>query len=188
MAIMKLQYNNRTILVPSRDAYVSYIPEEPTPSGINLLPMSSWTIAPKSVSNNTVTVIDDNTLNLYGVGNWNELIYRRYQPEESGTYTFSIKWNAPYGLDFLSPNTSNGYLGVWFDTSLNISRTSGYEGSRSQGILMYTQDISTSLSLEQTGTVNLDSSTNYYVWISLGTLEDYKTQRITFTEMKLEKQ
>jgi len=46
----------------------------------------------------------------------------------------------------------------------------------------------TAISLEQTGTVTLDSSTNYYIWISLGTLEDYKSQIINFTEMKLEKQ
>lgn len=40
--------------------------------GINLLPMSDWTIAPKSVSNNTITVTNNNnnnnTLNIYGVG------------------------------------------------------------------------------------------------------------------------
>lgn len=156
--------------------------------GINLLPMSEWTIAPKSISNNTITVTNNNTLNLYGVGNWNELIYRRYQPEESGTYNFSIKWTAPLGLDFWSPNSSTSYLGVWFDTTLNISRTYTYEGNRSQGITMYREDNSNPITLEQTETVTLDSSTNYYIWISLGTLEDLKTQIITFTEMKLEKQ
>ena len=187
MATMKLQYNNRTILTPNRDSFVAFVPGN---TGINLLPMSTWTIAPKSVSNNTITVTNSNTLNLYGVGNWNELIYRRYQPDESGTYKFSLKWNAPTGLDFWN-NESDAYrrqLGVWFDTSLSISSIAGYEGNRSQGILMYDHDNwGTAISLEQTGTVTLDSSINYYVWISLGTLEDYKTQIITFTEMKLEK-
>jgi len=159
-------------------------------SGINLLPMSAWTIAPKSVSNNTINVTNNNTLNLYGVGNWNELIYRRYQPTESGNYTFSLKWNAPTGLDFWNSNSSDSYrkLGVWFDTSLSINTTNTYEGSRSQGILMYNHDNwGTAISMEQTGTVNLNSNTNYYIWISLGTLEDYKSQIITFTEMKLTK-
>lgn len=184
MATMKLQYNNRTILTPSRDSFVAFVPES---TGINLLPMSDWTIAPKSVSNNTINVTNSNTLNLYGVGGWNELIYRRYQPTESGTYNFNIKWAAPTGLDFWSGSSYQRQLGVWFDTSLNISNDN-YEGNRSQGILMYDHDNwGTAISLEQTGTVTLDSSTNYYIWISLGTLEDYKSQIITFTEMKLEK-
>lgn len=159
--------------------------EKPEPPGISLLPFTNWTIPSKSV--NTVTLSDSNTLNINGIGNWNELIYTRFQPEESGTYNFSIKWSAPNGLDFWSPNSSTSNLGVWFDTSLDPSRTYSYEGNRSQGILMYNYDNTSAISLEQTGTLNLNSSTNYYVWISLGTLEDYKLQIINFTEIKLEK-
>lgn len=159
--------------------------DDPTPPGISLLPMSSWTIAPKSSS--TVTVTNNNTVNINGVGNWNELIYTRFQPTESGTYTFYLKWNAPNGLDFWSPNSSTSNLGVWFDTSLYINRTYSYEGNRSQGILMYNHDNTSAISLEQTGTLTLNSSTNYYVWISLGTLEDYKLQIINFTDMRLVK-
>ena len=157
----------------------------PTPAGISLLPMSSWTIPSKSV--NTVTVSNGNTVNINGIGNWNELIYTRFQPAESGTYTFYLKWNAPNGLDFWSPNSSTSNLGVWFDTSLDINRTYSYEGNRSQGILMYNHDNTSAISLEQTGTLTLNSSTNYYVWISLGTLEDYKLQIINFTDVRLVK-
>ena len=156
----------------------------PEPSGITLLPLSSWTIAPKSSS--TVTITNNNTININGTSNWNELIYTRFQPSESGTYTFNISWSAPSGLDFWSSSVSNRKLGVWFDTSLNISNNA-YEGNRSQGILMYDNDNTSAISLSQTGTLTLDSSTNYYVWLSLGTLEDYKLQIISFTEMSLTK-
>lgn len=157
--------------------------ERVIPPGISILPLSSWTIAPKSV--NTMTVTNDNTLNINGIGNWNELIYTRFQPEETGTYSLSIKWNAPNGLDFWSSSVDNRQFGIWFDTSLNISIYYGYEGSRSQGILMYDHDDTNPISLEQTNTLTLDSGTNYYVWLSCGTLEDNKLQVINFTEIRL---
>lgn len=156
----------------------------PEPSGITLLPLSSWTIAPKSSS--TITITNSNTININGTSNWNELIYTRFQPSESGTYTFNISWSAPSGLDFWSSSAYNRKLGVWFDTSLNISNND-YEGNRNQGILMYDSDNTSAISLSQTGTLTLDSSTNYYVWMSLGTLEYYKLQIISFTEMSLTK-
>lgn len=161
--------------------------ESPEPPGISLLPLSSWTIAPKSSS--TITVTNNNTLNVNGIGNWNELIYTRFQPAESGTYTFYLKWNAPNGIDFWnsSSSTSQRQFGMWFDTSLNISYSSGYEGNRSQGILMYDHDNTSAISLEQTGTLNLNSNTNYYVWLSCGTLEDLKLQVFNFTEARLVK-
>lgn len=161
--------------------------ERVTPPGISLLPLSSWTIAPKSSS--TITVTNNNTLNVNGIGNWNELIYTRFQPAESGTYTFYLKWNAPNGIDFWNSSSSASYrqFGMWFDTSLNISYSSGYEGNRSQGILMYDHDNTSAISLEQTGTLNLDANTNYYVWLSCGTLEDYKLQVFNFTEARLVK-
>ena len=161
--------------------------ERVTPPGISLLPLSSWTIAPKSSS--TITVTNSNTLNVNGVGGWNELIYTRFQPAESGTYTFYLKWNAPNGIDFWNSSSSASYrqFGMWFDTSLNISYSSGYEGNRSQGILMYDHDNTSAISLEQTGTLNLDANTNYYVWLSCGTLEDYKLQVFNFTEARLVK-
>lgn len=155
------------------------------PDPVNLLPLSSWTIAPKSSS--TITVTNDNMLNVNGIGNWNELIYTRFKPEESGTYTFSLKWNAPSGLDFWSGSSSERQFGMWFDTSLSISTVSTYEGARSQGILMYDHDNFTEISLEQTATLNLDKNTNYYVWLSCGTLEDLKLQVINFTEARLVK-
>lgn len=161
--------------------------ESPEPPGISLLPLSSWTIAPKSSS--TITVTNNNTLNVNGIGNWNELIYTRFQPAESGTYTFYLKWNAPNGIDFWnsSSSTSQRQFGMWFDTSLNISYSSSYEGNRSQGILMYDHDNTSAISLEQTGTLNLDANTNYYVWLSCGTLEDLKLQVFNFTEARLVK-
>ena len=159
----------------------------PTPAGISLLPMSSWTIPSKSSS--TVTVTNNNTVNINGVGNWNELIYTRFQPTESGTYTFYLSWNAPYGIDFWdsSSGSSNRQLGMWFDTSLDINRTYSYEGSRSQGILMYDHDNTSAISMNQTGTLNLNANTNYYVWLSFGTLEDYKLQIFNFTDVRLVK-
>lgn len=161
--------------------------ERVTPPGISLLPLSSWTIAPKSSS--TIIVTNNNTLNINGIGNWNELIYTRFQPAESGTYTFYLKWNAPNGIDFWNSSSSSTYrqFGMWFDTSLNISYSSGYEGNRSQGILMYDHDNTSAISLEQTGTLNLDANTNYYVWLSCGTLEDGKLQVFNFTEARLVK-
>lgn len=159
--------------------------DEPTPTGISLLPLSSWTIPSKSSS--TITVTNDNTLNVNGVGNWNELIYTRFQPQESGTYTLYLKWNAPNGIDFWSSSRGNRLFGMWFNTSLDTSRTWGYEGDRSQGILMYDHDNTSAISLEQTGTLNLNANTNYYVWLSCGTLEDYKLQIFNFTEARLVK-
>ena len=105
---------------------------DPEPVGISLLPLSSWTIAPKSSS--TITVTNNNTLNVNGIGNWNELIYTRFQPAESGNYTFTLKWNAPNGIDFWNSQSASTYrqFGMWFDTSLNISFVSGYEGNRSR--------------------------------------------------------
>lgn len=160
---------------------------DPEPVGISLLPLSSWTIAPKSSS--TITVTNNNTLNVNGIGNWNELIYTSFQPQESGTYTFSLKWNAPNGIDFWNSASSATYrqFGMWFDTSLSINTTSTYEGNRSQGILMYDHDDTSPISLEQTGTLNLDANTNYYVWLSCGTLEDLKLQVFNFTEARLVK-
>ena len=76
---------------------------------------------------------------------------------------------------------------MWFDTSLDINRTYSYEGSRSQGILMYDHDNTSAISLNQTGTLNLNANTNYYVWISFGTLEDYKLQIFNFTDVRLVK-
>jgi len=162
-------------------------PTPPTPPGISLLPLSSWTIAPKSSS--TITVTNNNTLNVNGIGNWNELIYTRFQPAESGYYTFYLSWNAPNGIDFWNSSTSTSYrqFGMWFDTSLDISYSSGYEGNCSQGILMYDHDNTSAISLEQTGTLNLDANTNYYVWLSCGTLEDGKLQVFNFTEARLVK-
>ncbi len=157
----------------------------PTPTGISLLPMSSWTIPSKSSS--TVTVTNNNTVNINGIGNWNELIYTRFQPTESGTYTFYLSWNAPNGIDFWSDWSSSRQLGMWFDTSLDINRTYSYEGDRSQGILMYDHDDTSAISLNQTGTLNLNANTNYYVWVSFGTLEDYKLQIFNFTDVRLVK-
>ena len=180
--LQKIQFNNRTILVPSKDAYVAFQVEIP---GISLLPLSSWTIASKSSS--TITVSNSNTLNVNGIGNWNELIYTRFQPAETGSYLFSLKWNAPNGIDFWSGSSSERQFGMWFDTSLNISRTNYYEGDRSQGILMYDHDNTSAISLDQTGTLSLDANTNYYVWLSCGTLEDLKLQVFNFTDARLVK-
>lgn len=173
-----------TLTIKGRPIGLFY--DDPTPPGISLLPMSSWTIPSKSSS--TVTVTNDNTVNINGVSSWNELIYTRFQPQESGIYTFYLKWNAPNGIDFWSSwSSSDRQLGMWFDTSLDINRTHTYEGNRSQGILMYDHDDTSAISLEQTGTLNLNANTNYYVWLSFGTLEDYKLQVFNFTDVRLVK-
>lgn len=156
---------------------------------IDLLPMSSWTIAPKSSS--TVWVTNNNTVNINGIGGWNELIYMTYIPYESGTYLFTLKWNAPsidfWNNDQSSYGESQRHLGVWFDTSLDIDSSYSYEGSMSQGIWMYDHDTSSPVSGNQTANLTLTADTMYYVWISLGTLEDYTEQSITFTEMNIRK-
>ena len=93
--------------------------ERVTPPGISLLPLSSWTIAPKSSS--TIIVTNNNTLNINGIGNWNELIYTRFQPAESGTYTFYLKWNAPNGIDFWNSSIIfKAYSLLSFDSVPNL--------------------------------------------------------------------
>lgn len=158
---------------------------------IDLLPMSSWSIAPKSQTKPTVWVTNNNTVNIAGIGGWNELIYMTYIPYESGTYLFTLKWNAPsidfWNNDQSSYGESQRHLGVWFDTSLDIDSSYSYEGSMSQGIWMYDHDTSSPVSGNQTANLTLTADTMYYVWISLGTLEDYTEQSITFTEMNIRK-
>lgn len=152
---------------------------------IDLRPMSDWSIAPKSVS--TLTVTNDNTVICNGVGDWNELIYRTITVNDTGSYTLSLKWTAPNGLDFWSSTVNMRQFGLWFDTSLSIDYTGGYEGARSQGILMQNADSVSSIHKEQTATINLTAGVTYYVWLSYGTLEDYKEQPITYEEITLTK-
>lgn len=62
-----------------------------------------------------------------------------------------------------------------------------YDDPTPPGILMYDHDDTSAISLEQTGTLNLNANTNYYVWLSFGTLEDYKLQVFNFTDVRLVK-
>lgn len=178
-----IKFNGRQIL---KNGWGINYTEPPEPPGLSLLPMSSWTIAPKSITNNTVWVTDNNTVHINGVGDWNELIYTTYTPAKNVQYELTVKWNAP-SLDFWNSqaSTSLRQLGVWFDTELNLYRTNSYEGSMSQGVLMYDHDTLNPVSIEGTSTINLTAGTTYYVWISLGTLEDYKEQTISFTDIRL---
>lgn len=152
---------------------------------IDLRPMSDWIIAPKSVS--TITVINDNTVICNGIAGWNELIYRTLTVNETGSYTLSLKWTAPNGLDFWSYSSSERQFGLWFDTTLNVNTTDTYEGARSQGILMQNADNFSSIHKEQTATINLTAGVTYYVWLSYSTLADYKEQPITYEELTLTK-
>lgn len=158
------------------------------PTVINLKPMSGWTIAPVSVEAGVQFTLTDDSVTLYGVGGWKELLYTTITVEESGDYKFDLDWTAPQGLDFWSRNSYERYFGMYIDTSLNTTDDlAGYPGARSQGIVMYDHDNFNEINMSQSTTVHLNAGTTYYVWLSYGTLEDLKNQEVIFHKVTLTK-
>jgi len=161
----------------------NYVLDAPKPP-IYLTPMTSFTWP--SMSDGCFTV-NGNTVTCYGVGGWNEVLYKTLTVEESGDYTLELDWTSSTGLTFWSGASYQRKFGLWFDTSLNVNYDGGYQGAMAQGILMQDYNDTSVITKSQTATISLTAGTTYYVWLSYSVLDDNRNQTIEFTKCKLTK-
>ena len=179
--LQKLQFNNRTILTSSRDSFVAF---NPGSKYIDLLPMTTFTWP--SMSNGCFTV-NNNVVTCYGVGGWKEVLYKTLTVETTGSYTLELYWTSSTGLTFWSGSSSQRQFGLWFDTSLDLTKNGDYQGAMAQGILMQDSNNTSVITKSQTATINLTAGTTYYIWFSYSVLADYRNQTIEFNRIRLVK-
>lgn len=153
--------------------------------GWNYRPMTTWTKASKS--NNTL-IITNNRVQIKGVANWNELLYRTFSTTAAGTYKLSMDWTAPNGLTFWSKTASYRNCGLWVSTTLTASKTNSYEGPTGTGILMQNSNNTSKITKSQTANISIQANKTYYLWFSFGTLADgVSNMYIDFNKLTFEK-